>query len=296
MLITSLDQQGIERFVLQQLGPTSGGLAFEKGALVLPGRPQNRFICIVDFCTDPLFLDREWIETQPCIYITVDPRVRVRLGTRHVRPVQMVDLICGDVALDELLDQTSRVDPHASETGPARRAHPTVPSRPGRAERLRDRPSRKFAVGLIGDGIVVEGTVIECDGSGLPYLSFAELMQQAASDVGSGREIAPLTARQIAERIEEKIPGATVDPDSVQKALKRLDRSIVERLKQAGFFVGEGDVIENVARAGKYRGRHGFRLNSDKVLLEAKALSQADVSEATATMSGSARCPRKIRP
>ena len=61
-------------------------------------------------------------------------------------------------------------------------------------------------------------------------------MQQAALDVGSGREITPLKARKIAERIKEKLPGATVDPDSVQKALKRLDRSIVERLKQAGFF------------------------------------------------------------
>jgi hypothetical protein len=296
VLTTSLDQQGIERFVKQQLGPTSGELAFEKGTFVLPGRPQNRFICIVDFCTDPLFLDREWIETQPCIYITVDPRVRIHLGTRHVRSVQMVDLVCGDVALDELLDQASRADPLASRTSPALRAYPRASSGPEPTERLRDRPSRKFAVGLIGDGIVVEGTAIECDGSGLPYLSFAELMQQAASDVGSGREIAPLTARKIAERIDEKIPGATVDPDSVQKALKRLDRSIVERLKQAGLSVGEGEVIENVARVGKYRGRHGFRLNSDRVLLEAKAPGQTGASEATAPMSDSTRSLRKVRP
>ena len=69
----------------------------------------------------------------------------------------------------------------------------------------------------------------------------------------------------------------------------------MERLKQAGFFIGEGDVIENVARAGKYRGKHGFRLNSDKVLLGAKASTRAGLFETTATMSDSAYPLRKSR-
>ena len=88
---------------------------------------------------------------------------------------------------------------------------------------------------------------------------------------------------------------STVDPDSVQKALKRLVRSIVEVLKQAGFLIGKGEVIENVARAGKYRGQHGFRLNSDKVLLDTKASIRAGVFEGTATMSDSARSLGKGR-
>jgi hypothetical protein len=294
VLTARLDQQGIERFVLQQCGQATADLVFERGVLVLPGRPQNRFICIVDFCTHPVFLDRGWIATQPCIYITVDPRVRVHLGTTHqARVVELVDLVCGGVVLDELLDQSSRADAHATRAGPCMRTNPAAPSRPSLDERLRNQRSHRFAVALIDQGVVVEGMVIGCDTNGVPYLSFTELMHQAASDVASGREITPLTAKEIADRINGKLPAATVNPGNVQKGLKRLDRSIVELLQRAGFFINEGDVIENVARAGKYRGRPGFRLNPDKVSLSASSTSNVESSEATSMMSGSARHLKK---
>jgi hypothetical protein len=279
-MTVTLDQQGVESFVLQQIDAVDPELAFERGTLVLPGRPQNRFVCIVDFCTDPAFLDRGWIETQPCIYIMVDPRARLHLGsTHHARLVELIDLLCGSVAPGESLDEILRGDPHAVWPAPDLPTYRAALSRTQPDERMRNDPSRKFAVGLDDGGVVVEGMVIECAASGLPYLSFAELMQQASRDVGSGREITPLTARKIAERIKEKLPAATVDPDSVQKALKRLDRAIVEVVKEAGFLIGKGEVIENVARAGKYRGQHGFRLNSDKVLLGAKPRSELACSK-----------------
>jgi hypothetical protein len=280
LLTVTLDQQGIERFVLQQVGAVDPELVFERGVLLVPGRPQNRFICMVDFCSDPAFLDRGWIEPQLCVYIVVDPRVRLRLdAAHHARLVEFADLLHGTVTLRELLSETLRVDPYGSWLAPAlplRRAE--FPRHP-LDERMKNDASRKFAVGLHDSGVVVEGIVIKCDPSALPYLSFSELIQQAASHVGSGREITPLTARKIAERIKEKLPAATVDPDTVQKALKRVDQSIVEVLRQAGFSVAKGDVIENVARAGKYRGTHGFRLNSDRVLLEPSRCVRSDCDD-----------------
>ena len=296
LLTVTVDQQGIERFVLTQFGAVDPELVFERGVLVVPGRPHNRFISIVDFCTDPAFLDRGWIETQPCIYIVVDPRVRLHLGgANHAHLVELADLLCESGPLSELLNGTSRMDPYAGLSVPEVRTRRAEFPRSELDERRKTDASHRFAVGLHDSGIVVEGIVIERDSSALPYLSFSEIMQQAALDVGSAREIMPLKAREIAERIEEKLPGTTIDPDGVQKALKRLDRSIVERLKQAGAFIGEGDVIENVARAGKYRGKHGFRLNSDKVLLGAKASTRAGLFETAATMSDSARPRRKSR-
>jgi hypothetical protein len=226
----------------------------------------------------------------------VDPRVPLHLGgAHHAHLVELVDLLCESMPLGELLNETLRMDPYASWSAPEVRTRRAELPKPQLDNRMKNGASRKCAVGLDCSGVVVEGVLIECDSSGLPYLSFAELMQQAASDVGSAREIMPLTARKIAERIKEKLPGATVDPDTVQKALKRLDLSIVDVLKEAGFFIGKGEVIENVARAGKYRGQHGFRLNSDRVLLDAKASIRAGMSEPTATMSDSAPSIRKVR-
>ena len=205
-LTVTLDQQGIERLVLQQVGAVDPGLVFERGILVVPGRPQNWFICIVDFCTDPAFLDRGWIETQPCIYIVVDPRVRLHLGgAHHACLVELVDLLCESGQLGELLNETSRMDPYASWSAPEVRTRRAELPRSELDERWKTDASRKFAVGLHASGVEVEGIVIERNSSALPYVSFSEIMQQAALDVGSGREIMPLKAREIAERIEEKI-------------------------------------------------------------------------------------------
>ena len=110
---------------------------------------------------------------------------------------------------------------------------------------------------------------------GLPYLGFAELVEQAIKDVAAGFDISPLTATKIAERIKVKLPAGTVNPETVQRGLKRLDRRIVERLRQEARFIDEGDIIENVARARKYRGRLGFQLNSDRVAIDPRTLKQS---------------------
>ena len=122
---------------------------------------------------------------------------------------------------------------------------------------------------------MVDGIIIECDTLALPYLGFAELVEQAIKGVAAGSDISPLTATKIAERIKVKLPAGTVNPETVQRGLKRLDRRIVERLRQEARFIDEGDIIENVARAKKYRGRLGFQLNSDRVAIDPRTHKQS---------------------
>ena len=122
---------------------------------------------------------------------------------------------------------------------------------------------------------MVDGFVIECDPNAVPYLSFMELMQQAIADVAAPLDISPLTANAIAARIRAKLPAANVGADAVQKGLKRLDRRIVRRLRQEACLINEGDIIENVTRARKYRDRLGFRLNSDRVAIDPRTLTRS---------------------
>ncbi len=119
LLTITLDQNGIERFVADRCGKSSAGQRFIGGVLVLPDVPQNRFICLVDFCTDPAFLAPSWSETQPCVYVTVDPRVRTRLAATTTAPqLELVELLDGGVALERLIVQA----------GPMRRAAGSAPA------------------------------------------------------------------------------------------------------------------------------------------------------------------------
>jgi hypothetical protein len=276
LLTVSMDQQGIERFVVESSGDAAAGQAFERGVLVVPDRPQNRFICILDFCTDPKFLAAEWVGSQPCVYVTVDARARVRLGSPpDARHVELADLVCGGATPDGGADQGSRSTVHGASANPGVRSDRPAASLPGPDERLSQSSSHRFSVGLVAEGVVVDGIIIECDTSGLPYLSFVELMQQATTDVAAGYHISPLTANAIAERIKGKLPAGTAYADTVQKGLKRLDRRIVQRLKQEARFINEGDIIQNVARARKYRGQLGFQLNSERVAIDPRTLKRS---------------------
>lgn len=273
LLTVTLNRTGIERFLQLRCGEAAAGQTFESGVLVLPDRPQNRFICIVDFCSDPNFRTPGWVERQPCIHIVVDWQAQALLcAALRTHHVELVDLVCGAVVMDELLRQASVVGPRpacAEQNVAWPRAAPPLP-RPGAG--ITDSSCRKLVIGLTREGVVVEGMLVKCNASAVPYLAFAELMQQAASDVAAGREIFPLTAKQIAERIKRGLPAANVDPGTVQTGLRRLEQSILDHLSAAGLRVSRDQVIENVARAGKYSDRHGFRLNSDKVALDPKGL------------------------
>jgi hypothetical protein len=276
LLTVTLNRTGIERFLQLRCGEAAVGQTFESGVLVLPDRPQNRLICVVDFCSDPDFCGPGWVERQPCIQIVVDPRAQVLLcAALRARRVELVDLVCGSVVMDELLGQTSVAGPRLT---PAGRNFVPPPAdglllRPDAG--VIDGSSRKLVIGLASDGVMVGGVLVRCNTSAVPYLAFAELVQQAVSDSAAGPEIVPLTAQQIAERIEGRLPAATVNPGTVQTGLRRLEQSILDRLREAGLRVSKDQVIENVARAGKYSGRHGFRLNSDTVALDPKGLRRA---------------------
>ena len=269
LLTASLDQRGIERFVADLCGDAAAGQAFEAGVLVIPDRPQNRFICILDFCTDPNFLTPEWIGNQPCVYVSVDPRMRARLGSRpDTRHVELVELVVGGATLNGRADQGSRSTAHGGIAHPHPRSDRAAASLSAANQSLGGGSFHKFTVALVAEGVMVDGIVIECDPNGVPYLSFIELMQQAITDVAGALDISPLTAKAIVEKIRAKLPAGAAHPDTVQKGLKRLDRKIVRRLRQEARLINEGDIIENVARARKYRGRHGFRLNSDRIAID----------------------------
>jgi hypothetical protein len=272
----SLDRPGIERFVADSCGDAAAGQAFEAGVLVIPDRPQNRFICILDFCTDPKFVSAEWVGSQPCVYITVDPMMRARLDSRSdVRRVELVDLLFGGAMLDGGADHGAPPTVHRPVANPRLLSDRPTTSLPA-PDQSRGRSSfHKFSVALVAEGVMVDGIVIECDPNGVPYLSFVELMQQATTDVAAARDISPLTASAVAERIRAKLPAGAAHADTVQKGLKRLDRRIVRRLRQEARFIDEGDIIENVARARKYHGRLGFQLNSDRVAIDPRTLKQS---------------------
>ena len=276
LLTVSLDQQVIERFVAGLCGDAAAGQVFERGVLVVPDRPQNRFICILDFCTDPKFLAAEWIGSQPCVYVAVDPRTRARLRSPHdARHVELADLVCGGTTLGGGSDRRLHPATRGALASPGPRSDRAAASLPAPDQILSQNSSHKFSVGLVEEGVMVDGIVVKCDTNGLPYLGFVELMQQAVTDVAAGHDISPLTANAIAERIKGKLPAGAVHADTVQKGLKRLDRRIVQRLKQEARFINEGDIIENVARARKYRGQLGFQLNSDRVSIDPRTLTRS---------------------
>jgi hypothetical protein len=276
LLTVSFDQPGIERFVADSYGDAVAGQTFEAGVLIVPDRPQNRFICILDFCADPRFLETEWVGNQPCVYLVVDPRARARLGSpANTSHVELADLVCSGTILDDRADQGSRSTTHWASPSLGLRSDQPAASPPA-ADRTLDRSSfHKFTVGLVTGGVMVDGIFIECDPNGVPYLSLIELMQQAITDVAAALDISPLTANAITERIRAKLPAGAAHADTVQKGLKRLDRRIVRRLRQEARLINEGDIIENVARARKYRGRLGFRLNSDRVAIDPRTIKRS---------------------
>jgi hypothetical protein len=273
LLTVSLDQRGIERFVAASYGDAAAGQTFEAGVLIVPDRPQNRFICVLDFCTDPRFLEIEWMGNQPCVYVVVDSRARARLGSLGTAShVDLVALLCGGATLDRGVAHRAPAAARRPSTDPRLRSDRPTGSSPASDQSRGRSSSRRFSVGLVAEGVTVDGILIECDPNGVPYLSFMELMQQSITDVAAGLDISPLTAEAIAERIRARLPASTAYASTVQKGLKRLDRRIVERLRQEARLINEGDIIENVARARKYRGRPGFRLNSDRVAIDPRTI------------------------
>ena len=246
LLTVTLDQAGIERFILERCRAAAAAAAsFDGGVLVLPGTPQNRFICIVDFCTRLEFLDPIWLATQPSAHIVVDPRSRVRLGSiNEAMQVSFLDLVCGKATLDHVLPPAPPV------CVPTHRTHARAPVIHGSPV---PGPPERFIVGVTGSEIRVNEVLVEDDKNGFAYLGFIELKRQVASDIATTRHRRPLTAKAIADRIQDALPGAAVNAGSLQKALNRLDKRIVRRLSAAGFFVDRGDVIKS--------GRYGFYLN-----------------------------------
>ena len=206
--------------------------------------------------------------------------IAARVRRRTLGHVELADLVCGGATLDGREGQEGQEGQEVRTTI----REPSVNSGPGSErpaalspaadQNLSRRSSHKFTVGLVAEGVTVDGLIIECDTSALPYLGFTELMEQAIEDVAAGLDISPLTAKKIAERIKGKLPAGTVNPETVQRGLKRLDRRIVERLRQEARFIDKGDIIENVARAKNYRGRLGFQLNSDKIAIDPRTLKR----------------------
>jgi hypothetical protein len=276
LLAVRLDRPGIERFVADSCGDAAAGQVFEAGILVIPGRPQNHFICILDFCIDPKLVSAEWVGSQPCIYVAVDPTALLRLRSpQSAGRVELADLVCGGATLDGRVAQGVRasIGGPSADSGP--RSDRSTASVPAADQSLGRGSFHKFTVGVVAEGVMVDGVTIECDPNSVPYLSFVELMNQAIDDVVAGHPISPLTASAITNRIKAKLPAGIVHADTVQKGLKRLDRRIVQRLRQEARLIDEGDVIENVARAKKYRGRLGFQLNSDRVAIDPRTLKRS---------------------
>jgi hypothetical protein len=244
LLTVTLDQAGIERFVLERCGAAAAAASFEGGVLVLPDTPQNRFVCIVDFCTRSEFLDPIWLTSQPCAHIVVDPRSRVRLGTIDAVQVNLLDLVCGQATLDHVLPPAPRLYVPTDSTPPKASVidRPPVPG-----------PLERFIVSVTGSEVRVNEVLVEDDNNSLAYLSFLELKRQVVSDVAAARDRPPLTAKTVADRIHKALPGAAVNEGSVQKALNRLEKRIVRRLSEAGVSINRGDVIRS--------GRYGFYLN-----------------------------------
>jgi hypothetical protein len=246
LLTVTLDQAGIERFVLERCGAAAAAAAsFDRGVLVLPDTPQNRFICITDFCTMLEFLDPAWLARQPCAHVIVDPRSRVRLGpAAEIEQVELVDLICGAANLDHLLPQQPRsyVPTDRPASMPSAMDEPPIHG-----------PVGTFIVSVASAEILVNDVVVEDDDGSFAHVSFVELWRQLSSDLEVRRRSSPLSAETIAGRIQERLPSARVSAGSVQKALNRLDKRIVRLLREAGFSINRGDVIKS--------GRYGFSLN-----------------------------------
>jgi hypothetical protein len=260
---------GVMGYLAGQAAAVGEHSAPAPGVLRFRAEPDDVLICVAELCGDAQYLRLDTAAMRPTVLVTLEPAGlgRVLLEDWLLRTT-LADVVAGKVSLPALLRR-------AVAQGPARnRTSASLPIYSAGARPVTPKPlhaSRslpRLELEVTADEARVQGIVVADRRADiqLPIMQILWDQLRLWLMAGCSKEFEPLRLEKIADELEERTEGERPDPETVRKAINRLQAKIERLLKRRlGLPVGR-TVIETVRWRGVGAG-YGYRFNLNKVSL-----------------------------
>lgn len=230
------------------------------------------WVCVVDFCGDEQYLDRERASLNPTCYVYVDEQCcndRFRPDDWIVR-ISLTDILCGKQNLVEIAMITAQA---GSAKGVKKASLPvySIGPRPICEPVESTKPGRSFELEIYTDHVALKGEPILTRKATAQMKIFRVLLDVFCEDLKNG--VPPdayrsMTIEEITNALADADDPDAADYETTRRTINRLQEGLeVAVKKNVGDPIDRMDIIQSMNLSDDKTNEHGYRLNPSTIIL-----------------------------